>query len=49
MLFCRADDPSPSDACPGATITQDRIDALKARLAGLSEDLALVPGVLGLR
>ncbi len=49
VLFCRADDPYPSDACPGTTITQDQIDALKAQLAGLSEDLALVPGVLGLQ
>jgi hypothetical protein len=30
-------------------VTPDQIDELKAELAGLSEDLALVPGALKLK
>jgi iron uptake system component EfeO len=47
--FCLPDDPYPSDVCTGASVTAAQIDVLKAQLAGLSEDLALVPGALGLR
>ncbi len=50
VLFCREDDPYPApDLCPRVTVTAAQIDAMKGRLAGLSEDLALVPGALGLQ
>ena len=49
VLFCQEDDDFPApDICPRTTVTQAQIDALKGQLAGLSEDLALVPGALGL-
>ena len=49
VLFCQEDDAFPSPAlCPKVTVTPARIDRMKGRLAGLSEDLALVPGALGL-
>jgi len=48
VLFCQQDDEYPSDLCSGTTVTQAQIDQMKAQLAGLSEDLALVPGALGL-
>jgi iron uptake system component EfeO len=48
VLFCRQDDEYPSPLCPRPTVTQAQIDQLKARLGGLSENLALVPGALGL-
>jgi iron uptake system component EfeO len=47
--FCTEDDPYPSPICTGTTVTRDQIDELKAELAGLSEDLALVPGALKLK
>jgi iron uptake system component EfeO len=48
VLFCPRDDEYPSALCPRPTVTQAQIDRLKAQLGGLSEDLALVPGALGL-
>ena len=48
VLFCRQNDEFPSSLCPKPTVTQAQIDRMKAQLAGLSEDLALVPGALGL-
>ena len=48
VLFCRQNDEFPSSLCPTPTVTQAQIDRMKAQLAGLSEDLALVPGALGL-
>ena len=48
VLFCQQNDEFPSGLCPGTTVTQEQIDRMKAQLAGLSEDLALVPGALGL-
>jgi iron uptake system component EfeO len=50
VLFCQEDDPYPvPELCPSVTVTAQQIDALKGQLAGLSEDLALVPGALGLQ
>jgi iron uptake system component EfeO len=48
VLFCQQNDEYPSRLCPRTTVTQEQIDQMKAQLAGLSEDLALVPGALGL-
>lgn len=49
VLFCQERDAYPApDLCPRTTVTRAQIDTLKGRLAGLSEDLALVPGALGL-
>jgi iron uptake system component EfeO len=48
VLYCRQDDDFPSRLCPKPTVTTAQIDKLKVQLAGLSEDLALVPGALGL-
>ena len=49
VLFCQEDDAFPApDLCPRTTVTQAQIDTMKGQLAGLSEDLALVPGALGL-
>jgi len=50
VLFCQENDDFPNAAlCPSTTVTQAQIDTLKGQLAGLSEDLALVPGALGLK
>jgi iron uptake system component EfeO len=49
LPFCPEDDRYPSPVCTRTTLTRADIDLLKAQLAGLSEDLALVPGALGLR
>ena len=48
VLFCQQDDEFPSPLCPSPTVTQAQIDQLKGQLGGLSENLALVPGALGL-
>jgi iron uptake system component EfeO len=48
VLFCPQDDEFPSSLCPRPTVTQTQINRLKAQLGGLSENLALVPGALGL-
>ena len=49
VLYCTENDPYPSPRCPAVTVTPQVIDTLKAQLAGLSENLAKVPGVLGLQ
>lgn len=50
VLFCQENDDFPNATlCPKTTVTQAQIDTLKGQLAGLSEDLALVPGALGLK
>lgn len=46
--YCLEDDDYPSPRCPSVTVTGAQRDELKAQLAGLSEQLALVPGALGL-
>lgn len=48
VLYCQEDDEFPSKLCPAPTVTKAQVDQLKVQLAGLSEDLALVPGALGL-
>ena len=49
VLFCTEDDPYPSPRCPEVTVTPQVIDTLKAELAGLSENLSQVSGVLKLQ
>ncbi|SEH49863.1 iron uptake system component EfeO [Mycolicibacterium rutilum] len=49
VLFCTENDPYPSPRCPEVTVTPDVIDKLKAELAGLSENLSQVSGVLKLQ
>lgn len=49
VLFCTENDPYPSPRCPEVTVTPDTIDTLKAELAGLSENLSQVSGVLKLQ
>jgi iron uptake system component EfeO len=46
--YCLEDDEYPSPRCPATTITGAQRDELKAQLAALSEQLALVPGALDL-
>ncbi|MGE0029489.1 MAG: EfeM/EfeO family lipoprotein, partial [Thermoleophilia bacterium] len=48
VLYCQQNDQFPSPLCPRPTVTKAQVDKLKVQLAGLSEDLALVPGALGL-
>jgi iron uptake system component EfeO len=48
VRYCQEGDPFPSPLCPRPTVTTAQVDELKVQLAGLSEDLALVPGALGL-
>jgi iron uptake system component EfeO len=47
--YCLEDDEYPSPRCPATTITSAQRDELKAQLATLSEQLALVPGALDLQ
>lgn len=49
VLYCTENDPYPSARCPAVTVTPQVIDTLKAQLAGLSENLAQVPGALKLQ
>ena len=49
VLFCTENDPYPSARCPEVTVTPDVIDTLKSELAGLSENLSQVSGVLKLQ
>lgn len=49
VLFCTENDPYPSPRCPEVTVTPDVIDKLKAELAGLSENMSQVSGVLKLQ
>jgi iron uptake system component EfeO len=48
VRFCQEDDEFPSPLCTRPTVTRGQIDTMKAQLAALSEDLAQVPGALGL-
>ncbi len=49
VLFCPENSAYPSTRCPSVTVTPQVVDALKAQLAGLSENLSQVAGVLRLR
>ena len=49
VLYCTENDPYPSERCPAVTVTPQVIDTLKAQLAGLSENLSQVSGVLKLQ
>ena len=49
VLYCRENDSYPSPLCTEVTVTQDTIDLLKAQLAGLSENISLTAGTLGLK
>ena len=49
VLFCTENDPYPSPRCPEVTVDAATIDTLKAELAGLSENLSQVSGVLKLQ
>lgn len=48
VLYCQENDPFPSPLCSEVTVTQDTVDLLKAQLAGLSENISLTAGTLGL-
>ena len=47
--YCQENDPFPSPICTEVTVTGDVIDLLKAQLAGLSENISLTAGALGLQ
>ena len=47
--YCQENDPFPSPICTEVTVAGDVIDLLKAQLAGLSENISLTAGALGLR
>ena len=49
VLFCPENSEFPSPRCPSATVQPPVVDALKAQLAGLSENLSQVAGVLNLQ
>lgn len=49
VLYCTENDLYPSPRCPEVTVPQQTVDTLKAQLAGLSEDVSQVAGVLGLQ
>ncbi len=49
VLFCTENDPYPSPRCTAVTVDPPTIDKLKAELAGLSENLSQVSGVLKLK
>jgi iron uptake system component EfeO len=48
VLYCTENDPYPSPRCTGVTVDPPTIDKLKAQLAGLSESVSQVAGVLKL-
>lgn len=48
VLYCQENDEYPSPLCTEVTVTQSTIDLLKAQLAGLSENISLTAGTLGL-
>lgn len=48
VLFCTENDQFPSPRCPEVTVDPATIDKMKAQLAGLSENLSQVSGVLKL-
>ena len=49
VLFCPENSEFPSPRCPAVTVQPQVVDALKAQLAGLSENLSQVAGVLKLQ
>jgi iron uptake system component EfeO len=49
VLYCTENDPYPSPRCPAVTVDPATIDKLKAQLAGLSEKVSQVAGVLKLQ
>ena len=49
VLYCTENDQYPSPRCPEVTVDQQTIDTLKAQLAGLSENVSQVAGVLNLQ
>ncbi|OBK80094.1 EfeM/EfeO family lipoprotein [Mycobacterium sp. 1274761.0] len=49
VLFCPENDQYPTPRCPAVTVTPQVVDTLKAQLAGLSENLSQVAGVLKLQ
>lgn len=48
VLYCTENDPYPSPRCTGVTVDRATVDTLKAQLAGLSENVSQVAGVLKL-
>ena len=48
VLYCQENDEYPSPLCTDVTVTQATVDLLKAQLAGLSENISLTAGTLGL-
>jgi len=48
VLFCTENDPYPSARCTGVTVDPPTVDKLKSQLAGLSENVSQVAGVLKL-
>jgi iron uptake system component EfeO len=48
VLFCTENSEFPSSRCPEVTVTPQVLDALKAQIAGLSENLSKVAGALKL-
>lgn len=48
VLYCVENDEYPSDECTATTVTEADIDELSSMLAATSENLALVPGTLGI-
>jgi iron uptake system component EfeO len=48
VLYCTENDPYPSPRCTGVMVDPATIDKLKAQLAGLSENVSQVAGVLKL-
>ena len=49
VLFCPENSEYPSPRCPSVTVQPQVVDTLKAQLAGLSENLSQVAGVLKLQ
>lgn len=49
IAFCPENSQFPSPLCPAVTVQPPVVDALKSQLAGLSENLSQVSGVLGLK
>jgi iron uptake system component EfeO len=47
--FCPENSEFPSPRCPAVTVAPPVVDALKAQLAGLSENLSQVAGALKLQ
>lgn len=48
VLYCTENDPYPSPRCTGVTVDPATVDKLKAQLAGLSENVSQIAGVLKL-